>query len=329
VADHRQPGDGVAGEAAESRLETLFEYWPSPLPGARPDQVGNEEGHGRLAGLRPVGVATGEAGHHDLGEPPGEVAADLVAQGGVSGQVDEDRPGSWQGLHVVVGEDQVVQGESRDKRQARLRQARPLRADAARNRQALLAAARRVFERDGFVTARITDIAEEAGLAHGSFYSHFRSKEDALAAVFGEVEEEMLHPGPSLAGAGADPVAVVHAANAAYLEAYRRNARLMALMEQVATVDERFRELRLERSAAFLARNARAIGGLQRQGLADPALDPDLASLALSTMVSRSAYVALAVGREPVDVGQLAATLTRLWANALRLPDSRQGPGAS
>jgi len=130
----------------------------------------------------------------------------------------------------------------------------------------------------------------------------------------------MLHPGPSLAGAGSDPVAVIHAANVAYLEAYRRNARLMALMEQVATVDERFRELRLERSAAFLARNARAIRSLQRQGLADPGLDPELASLALSTMVSRSAYGAFAVGREPVDAGQLAATLTRLWANALRLP---------
>src|SRR6516162_10933633 len=100
--------------------------------------------------------------------------------------------------------------------QARSDQARPRRADAARNRRALLAAARRVFERDGFVTARITDIADEAGLAHGSFYSHFRSKEDALAAVLGEVEEEMLHPGPSLAGSPGgrtDPVAVIHAAN--------------------------------------------------------------------------------------------------------------------
>ena len=205
--------------------------------------------------------------------------------------------------------------------------ARPLRADAARNRRALLDAARQVFERDGFVTARITDIADEAGLAHGSFYSHFRSKEDALAAVLGEVEEEMLHPGPSLAatsGDEADPVAVIHAANVAYLEAYRRNARLMALLEQVAAVDERFAALRLERSEAFLARNARAIRRLQRAGLADPALDPDLASLALSTMVSRSAYAVFAMGRQPVSVGELAATLTRLWANTLGLPGDRQ-----
>ena len=212
---------------------------------------------------------------------------------------------------------------------------RPLRADAARNRRALLAAARRVFERDGFVAARITDIADEAGLAHGSFYSHFRNKENALAAVLGEVGEEMLHPGPSLAGTPgsqgdlrgqggeADPVAVIHAANVAYLEAYRRNAKLMALLEQVATVDERFAALRRERSEAFLARNARAIRRLQRAGLADPALDPDLASLALSNMVSRSAYAVFAMGRQPVSVGELAVTLTRLWANALGLPGDR------
>ena len=199
-------------------------------------------------------------------------------------------------------------------------EARPRRADAERNRRALLAAARRVFERDGFVSARITDIADEAGLAHGCFYSHFPGKEEIFAAVVAEVSEEMLHPGPALtAPAGSDPVAVIEAANLAYLEAYRANARFMALLEQVATVNDAFLRIRLERSQAFLTRNARAIRRLQRAGLADPDLDPDLASLALSVMVSRSAYVAFAIGSEPVDTARLAATLTRLWVNSLRL----------
>jgi hypothetical protein len=84
--------------------------------------------------------------------------------------------------------------------------------------------------------------------------------------------------------------------------------------------DEDLAALRLERTEAFLARNARAISRLQRAGLADPSLDPDLASLALSTMVSRSAYVTFAVGRPSASAGQLAATLTRLWVNALGIP---------
>jgi AcrR family transcriptional regulator len=194
---------------------------------------------------------------------------------------------------------------------------RPRRADAERNRAALVRAARLVFEQDGYVRARITDIADEAGVAHGSFYSHFDGKPAIFAAVMAEVEEEMLHPGPALTAG--DPVAVIEAANLAYLEAYRRNARLMALLEQVAAVDDDFRELRRRRSETFLARNARAVRRLQRAGLADPDLDPDLTSLALSTMVSRSAYAAFVLGTAPADVGPLAATLTRLWVNALRI----------
>jgi AcrR family transcriptional regulator len=195
------------------------------------------------------------------------------------------------------------------------------RADAERNRRALIAAARRVFERDGYVAARITDIAEAAGVAHGSFYSHFPGKEEIFAAVLAEVSEEMLHPGPAIeAGRDDDPAATIAAANLAYLQAYQRNARLMALLEQVAAVDEKFRRIRLQRTDAFLARNARAIRRLQQAGLADPALDPDLAALALSTMVSRSAYAAFALGAtRPVDPAELAETLTQLWVSGLRI----------
>jgi len=87
----------------------------------------------------------------------------------------------------------------------------------------------------------------------------------------------------------------------------------------VATAAGGFRERRRRRSAAFLARKARAVRRLQRAGRADPDLDPELASLALSTMVSRSAYAAFVLGDPPVDIEPLAATLTRLWVNALRM----------
>ena len=51
-----------------------------------------------------------------------------------------------------------------------------------------------MFERDGFLEARITDIAARAGVAAGSFYTYFTSKEEAFAAVIEELSEEMLHP---------------------------------------------------------------------------------------------------------------------------------------
>ncbi|MYS96131.1 TetR family transcriptional regulator [Streptomyces sp. SID5469] len=51
-----------------------------------------------------------------------------------------------------------------------------------RTRDALVAAARRIFERDGYLEARIVDIAAEAGVAAGSFYTHFTGSGGARAA---------------------------------------------------------------------------------------------------------------------------------------------------
>jgi TetR/AcrR family transcriptional regulator, fatty acid metabolism regulator protein len=53
-------------------------------------------------------------------------------------------------------------------------------------RRELVRAAIRVFARKGFHAARVGDIAEEAGVAHGLLYHYFRSKEDVLETIFRE-----------------------------------------------------------------------------------------------------------------------------------------------
>lgn len=98
----------------------------------------------------------------------------------------------------------------------------------------------------------------------------------------------------------------------------------MAMLEQLATVDEGFLRLRLHRTNAFVAPNAKLIRRLQADGRADPTLDPELSAMAISAMVSRTAYVAFAVGGKPVDLDHLVATLTRLWTHALGLTTPRR-----
>ncbi|MFE9773518.1 TetR/AcrR family transcriptional regulator [Streptomyces sp. NPDC005931] len=194
-----------------------------------------------------------------------------------------------------------------------------------RTRDALVAAARRIFERDGYLDARIVDIAAEAGVATGSFYTHFASKEDVFAAVLERLQGEMLHAGVGHSsdndgnGGRKGLWRGVEDANRAYLESYRRNAPLMAAMEQAAAVDPRFVEVRLERSRVFIDRSAAAIARLQLSGLADPELDPEITARALNAMVSRLAYVTFVLG-ESVPFDTLVETVTRLWTNALRMP---------
>jgi AcrR family transcriptional regulator len=50
-------------------------------------------------------------------------------------------------------------------------------------RAELLAAAQRVFLRDGFHGASLTEIAEEAGYTFGAVYSNFQNKDDLFLAV--------------------------------------------------------------------------------------------------------------------------------------------------
>lgn len=191
----------------------------------------------------------------------------------------------------------------------------------ARTRAGLIAAARKVFERDGYLDAKLTDITRVAGCATGSFYTYFANKEEIFAAVLEQAQQDMLHPGMDRVSEDDDPYAVLEVSNRAYLSAYRRNARLMGLLEQVAQVDAEFRGFRARRADAFIGRNARGIADLQARGIADAAVDPLLASRALSGMVSRLAYSAFVIEEiGDVDFEELVAAVTRLWANALRFP---------
>ena len=53
-------------------------------------------------------------------------------------------------------------------------------------RTRILAAAVRVFAEHGYHEARVGDIAEDAGVAHGLLYHYFASKDDVLRTIFVE-----------------------------------------------------------------------------------------------------------------------------------------------
>lgn len=195
-----------------------------------------------------------------------------------------------------------------------------------RTRASLVTAAKHVFERDGYLEARISDISKGAGVAHGTFYTYFTSKEEVFREVITQVQADLLAgqtgSGGPVAGASAprdrDPAAAIEAANRAYMAAYRKNAKLLGLLEQVSTFNEDLRHMRLDMRRAFVTRAASAITRLQGASQADPGLDPWYAANALCNMVDRFAYTWLVLG-EDFEAETAVATLTRLWTQALQL----------
>src|SRR5581483_10120670 len=59
---------------------------------------------------------------------------------------------------------------------------RALRADARRNREAVIAAAKRLFADQG-LDAQMPDVAKAAKVGVGTVYRHFPTKEDLIAAL--------------------------------------------------------------------------------------------------------------------------------------------------
>src|SRR5690349_16354456 len=51
-------------------------------------------------------------------------------------------------------------------------------------RERILAAAERVFARRGFFAARVSEIAKDAGVADGTIYLYFKSKDELLISLF-------------------------------------------------------------------------------------------------------------------------------------------------
>ncbi|MDQ7038421.1 MAG: TetR/AcrR family transcriptional regulator [Aquificota bacterium] len=59
-------------------------------------------------------------------------------------------------------------------------------------KERILKAGKRVIFQKGFYRARVSDITTEAGVAHGTFYLYFKTKEDFLLELMKTVRDEML-----------------------------------------------------------------------------------------------------------------------------------------
>jgi len=199
----------------------------------------------------------------------------------------------------------------------------------ALTRARLLEAAKAIFERDGFLEARISDIAEAAGLSQGSFYHYFESKEEIFREV-AEIEEEKLSA-RSIVASGLLDESVdmtmrerIRDANSRFLTDYRDEARIMGVIEQVSRYDERVRTARFARQTYYVERTEAAIGSLQRQGWADRQLDPKIAAMALTAMVTRLAEAWFVHGQLECTLEDGIEQITTLCVNALGLHEDSQ-----
>src|SRR5256885_9220664 len=70
-----------------------------------------------------------------------------------------------------------------------------LRPPVADKRKAILRAATEVFARNGYFNSKVSDIARAAGVADGTVYLYFKSKEEILRSIFDRNTTEAVAAG--------------------------------------------------------------------------------------------------------------------------------------
>ncbi|MEV7397070.1 TetR/AcrR family transcriptional regulator [Aeromicrobium sp. NPDC092404] len=182
-------------------------------------------------------------------------------------------------------------------------------------------AARKVFDRDGFFDARIADIADMAGVAHGSFYTYFEGKEQIFRAVAEQVAEEILAQSQPPEDAPQDPLARIELTNRAYLASQGRNRRFFDTLNQVATFSDELSQLRRDLRRHFVDRAVAGIRHGQAAGVFDASLDAEATGNALCAMVEHMSYLVAVLG-EPLEEARVLDTMSLIWARTLGLTDA-------
>ncbi|HEY7255496.1 MAG TPA: TetR/AcrR family transcriptional regulator [Solirubrobacterales bacterium] len=147
-------------------------------------------------------------------------------------------------------------------------------------RRQILDAAIRVFARQGFHSTRVSDIADEAGVAYGLVYHYFKSKEEVLNELFTERWSLLLAAIDEADSADLPPRAKLETVAGFIIESYRHDPELMkVIIVEVTRAANSFGQTHLREIRRAYDSIARIVAEGQESGAFRSDIDPAFASM--------------------------------------------------
>jgi len=147
-------------------------------------------------------------------------------------------------------------------------------------RRQILDAAIHVFARQGFHACRVSDIADEAGVAYGLVYHYFSSKEQVLNELFTERWSLLLDATEEI---DAQPISAREKLDAVarfIIDSYRHEPDLMkVIIVEVTRAANTFARTHLPEIRRAYGMIAKVVGDAQRSGEFRGDIDPEFASM--------------------------------------------------
>jgi TetR/AcrR family transcriptional regulator, fatty acid metabolism regulator protein len=153
-------------------------------------------------------------------------------------------------------------------------------APAPDKRRAILDAAITVFAQQGFHSARVSDVAAEAGVAYGLVYHYFDSKEQMLNELFSERWKLLLEASQEMQRSDASPRDKLRGVASFIIESYRHEPELMkVIIVEVTRAANSFGRTHLPEIRAAYDVVAGIVSDAQETGEFRDDVDPDFAAM--------------------------------------------------
>jgi TetR/AcrR family fatty acid metabolism transcriptional regulator len=159
---------------------------------------------------------------------------------------------------------------------------------AVDKRRMILEAAVRVFARQGFHTCRVSDIADEAGVAYGLVYHYFSSKEEILDTLFLDRWDVMLAAIAETDASDRSPREKLGTIATFIVESYRHDPDLMkVIIVEVTRAANTFGRTHLGKIREAYEQIAEIVAEAQDAGLFRREVTPEFAALAFYGLVEQ------------------------------------------
>ena len=153
-------------------------------------------------------------------------------------------------------------------------------APAIDKRRQILDAAIRVFARQGFHSTRVSDIADEAGVAYGLVYHYFKSKDEVLNELFSERWSLLLSAIEESDHEGISSRAKLEAVAGFIVDSYRHDPELMkVIIVEVTRAANSFGRTHLAEIRRAYDSIAKIVADGQEAGVFRRDIDPTFASM--------------------------------------------------
>ena len=139
--------------------------------------------------------------------------------------------------------------------------------------QQIIEAAVRIFARKGYYNSRVSDIAREAGMAAGTIYLYFKTKDDILVTLFRDKMAQFVAASRKAVAEEPDAVAKLRRLIHLHFEMLEENPELAEVMQVEQRQGQKFfRGASAQEISAYFA----LIGSVLEEGVAQRQLRPSL-----------------------------------------------------